>query len=199
MDSAHPEFWEQRYRVGQTPWDLRGAPPALHAFLARTPAREGMRHALIPGCGFGYEVAAFHAAGWRSLAVDFSPVAVAMARERLGPLGHLVREADFFTADLGGPYDLIYERTFLCSRPLERRAEYAARMAELLRPGGLLAGVFYYGDDWDGPPFPVGHAEAAELFHAFERIEDASIPAEQSTPLFAGTERWQVWRRRPQL
>jgi SAM-dependent methyltransferase len=35
--------------------------------------------ALIPGCGTGYEVRAFHQAGWKVTAIDFSPVAVEQA------------------------------------------------------------------------------------------------------------------------
>lgn len=48
--------------------------------------------------------------------------------------------------------DGIYERTFLCSLPPECWPDYAARMARLLRPGGVLAGIFYYGTDPDGYP-----------------------------------------------
>jgi SAM-dependent methyltransferase len=212
MDSTHPDFWETRYRAGRTPWDLRGVPPALEEFLRRglatclvteptAPAADsGARPAprvLLPGCGFGYEVAAFHAHGWKPLAIDFAPAAVERARAQLGPLENCVQQADFFGESLEGPFDLIYERTFLCSMPLERRAAYASQMARLLRPGGLLAGIFFSATEFeDGPPFPIAPEEAHRLLAAFELIEDRPIPADQSLPLFAGQERWQIWRRR---
>ena len=178
MDSTHPEFWETRYRAGRTPWDFQGVPPALAEFLRRGsatndasnpsepttdagPPHQGHQapRVLLPGCGFGYEVAAFHAQGWQTQAIDFAPAAVELARAQLGALANCVRQADFFGEALDGPYDLIYERTFLCSMPLERRAAYATQMARLLRPGGLLAGIFFSAAGTeDGPPFPIAPA-----------------------------------------
>jgi hypothetical protein len=194
MDSTKPDFWEQRYLSGRTPWDFQGVPPALADFLRRSP---GIGSVLLPGCGTGYEVKAFHESGWRPLAIDFSPAAVHRAREVLGLLAPAVKEADFFGDSLDGPFDLIYERTFLCSLPPERWAAYAERAVQLLRPGGALTGIFYYGVDPEGPPFPIREDEARVLFAAFELVEDHAIPADRSLPLFAGYERWQTWRLNP--
>ena len=195
MDSTAPDFWEQRYLSGRTPWDFHGVPLPLVDYLRKA---SGAGSVLIPGCGSGYEVKAFHECGWRPLAIDFAPSAVQRARDILGPsLAACVRHADFFAGSLDGPHDLIYERTFLCSLPPERWPDYAARIAELLRPGGVLTGIFYYGTDPDGPPFPIREDEARALFAAFELIEDYAIPANQSLPLFAGHERWQTWRLNP--
>lgn len=196
MDSTHPDFWEQRYLAGRTPWDLRGVPAALLDYLRHAPA---LGTALLPGCGTGYETQAFHDFGWRPLAIDFSPAAVQQARTHLGPLASMVREADFFADDLGGPYDLIYERTFLCSLPPSCWPDYAARMAQLLLPGGLLVGLFYYGSDPEGPPFPIDPERSRQLFNQFDLVEDRPIPVAESLPLFAGFERWQEWRRKPGL
>ncbi|MBI5771248.1 MAG: methyltransferase domain-containing protein [Verrucomicrobia bacterium] len=191
MDCTEPDFWEQRYRENRTPWDQHGVPPALINYLrqTRTPGT-----VLIPGCGSGYEVMAFHDFRWQPLAIDFAPAAVQQARTLLEALAPLVRQADFFSDDLGGPYDLIYERTFLCSLPPDRWPAYAGRMAQLLRPGGRLAGIFYHGIDPDGPPFPLSAAQPDQLFPSFELVADRPIPAGESLPLFAGFERWQEWR-----
>ena len=192
MDSTAPDFWEQRYLSGRTPWDFQGVPQPLVDYLRKA---SGAGSVLIPGCGSGYEVKAFHECGWRPLAIDFATSAVQRAKEILGPsLAACVRHADFFAGSLDDPHDLIYERTFLCSLPPERWPDYAARIAELLRPGGVLAGIFYYGTDHDGPPFPIREDEARTLFAAFELVEDYAIHADQSLPLFAGHERWQIWR-----
>ncbi len=192
-DSGNPDFWAVRYRSGTVPWDLRGSPPALITYL-RTASSGG--RVLIPGCGYGYEVKAFHEAGWQPVAIDFSPEAVAQARERLGPLAGFVRWGDFFSPDIAGPYDLVYERTFLCALPLDRWPAYAGRMRALVRPGGVLAGIFYHGVDPDGPPFPINAAKAAALLQGFELKVDRPIPPEESLPLHAGFERWQEWVRR---
>jgi hypothetical protein len=119
---------------------------------------------------------------------------VKRARVVLGLLAPAVRQADFFTEDLGGSYDLIYERTFLCSLPPVRWPDYILRMTKLLRPGGKLAGIFYYGSDPDGPPFPLSASTRDGLFAPFDLIVDREIPLDQSLPLFAGDERWQEWQ-----
>jgi SAM-dependent methyltransferase len=192
-DSTQPDFWNTRYAAGKTPWDLGGVPAALRSFLARAkpPAR-----VLIPGCGSGYEVLAFHEAGFEVTAIDFSPAALERAGRVLGPLRRCVVPGDFFTHDFSAQkFDLIYERTFLCSLPPERWPAYAGRMADLLPKGKLLAGVFLYGEEPEPPPYPLREAQALKLLsNDFELIR--SEPVSDSLPLFAGKERWQEWRRR---
>lgn len=192
MDSSNPEFWDQRYLAGRLPWDANGVPVALAEYLSRTPPRGRV---LIPGCGSGYEISAFHTAGWEVTAIDFAPQAVARAKALLGETGSCVRHADFFSHDFGSGFDLIYERTFLCSLPPACWTDYARRMAELLRPGGYLVGIFFYGHEPDPPPFPLTVATAEALFRPrFELTQDHPIARTQSLPLYAGGERWQVWR-----
>ena len=192
-DSTKPDFWNTRYGAGRTPWDLGGVPSALRSFLARVkpPGR-----VLIPGCGSGYEVQAFHDAGFEVTAIDFSPAAVERAGRILGPLRRCVIPGDFFTHDFTARnFDLIYERTFLCSLPPGRWPAYGKRMSELLAKGSLLAGIFLYGDETDPPPFPLTKTQALELFgEDFELIRSELVS--DSLPLFKGMERWQDWRRK---
>lgn len=186
-DSTCPEFWDARYADGKTPWDFHGVPAALNLFFKKSsPA-----NALIPGCGAGYEIRAFHDAGWTVTAIDFSPVAVEQARVHLGKLGQCVLLGDFFTHDFGARrFDVIYERTFLCALPPDLWPDYANRMAQLLRPGGKLAGIFLYGEESEPPPFPLTEARAQELFgERFSLLKN--LPVEDSLPLFVGKERWQ--------
>jgi hypothetical protein len=71
----------------------------------------------------------------------------------------------------------------------------AARWAELLAPGGLLAGFFYFDDALKGPPFGIDRSALdALLTPGFECVEDAAVS--DSIPVFAGKERWMVWQRR---
>lgn len=191
-DSTQPDFWNTRYAAGKTPWDLGGVPDALRSFLARAklPGR-----VLIPGCGSGYEVQAFHDAGFEVTAIDFSAAALEQAGRILGPLRNCVISGDFFTHDFGQQFDLIYERTFLCSLPPERWPAYARRMAELLDEGKILAGIFLYGEEPDPPPYPLTEAQALELLaDEFDLIR--TEPVSDSLPLFEGMERWQEWRRK---
>jgi SAM-dependent methyltransferase len=196
--SDHPDFWSFRYDAGTTPWDSGGVPPALARFLQRLPAR-GQR-VLIPGCGFGYEIAAFAAAGHDVVALDFSAPAVALARATVGPaLADRIVHGDFFTHALpAAGFDLVYERTFLCALPPARWPEIAARTAALLRPGGYVAGFYFIGPKDDGPPHGLDPGEPDRLFGpAFALEHDAPVPPAESLPLFAGREHWQERRLRP--
>jgi SAM-dependent methyltransferase len=192
QDASQPEFWEKRFRENFTPWDAGRVPSDLEGFLKTEPRG---RRVLIPGCGSGYEVRAFVAAGHEVLAVDFAAAAVERAQRLLGRLSDRVRLADFFEADLGAPYDLVYERAFLCSLPRPLRPRYAQRARELLGPRGRIAGFFYFEDGERGPPFGLKSGELDALLSlGFEEIEDRAV--DDSIPIFAGKERWKIWKVR---
>ncbi len=192
-DSSRPEFWDQRYREGVTPWDFGRVPADLRTFLARLAAGTRL---LVPGCGSAHEVYYLAENGFDVLAVDFSNAAVEQARRNLGCFADRVRVADFFDFEAGGkPLDVIYERAFLCALPRTLWAQYAQRCAQLLQPGRHLAGFYFYGSDPKGPPFGTTPQELHGLLDPFfEQIEDR--PAVESLAVFGGGERWQVWRRR---
>ena len=191
-DPHLPTFWDERFERGFTPWDRGGVPQALQAFAA---AQKRPLRTLIPGCGAAYELAFLAQAGWDATAIDFSPAAVAKAREVVGPWGERVLQADFFTWQAALPLDLIYERAFLCALPRTMWPQVAARWAELLAPGALLAGFFFFDDAAKGPPFGISAARLDELLMPyFECIEDAAVA--DSIPVFGGRERWKVWQRK---
>ncbi len=189
-DSNQPDFWTVRYTAGKTPWDFGGVPSALKSFLERSSVRGRI---LIPGCGSGYEVQVFDAAGYDVSAIDFSPAAVDRAKRIVGVLAERVILGDFFTHDFGRQFDLIYERTFLCSMAPSRWPEYVNRMADLLVTGGRLIGVFLYGQrSSSGPPFPLTDAEAEQLFkNRFQLVRSEAVT--DSLPIFRDMEKWQEW------
>jgi SAM-dependent methyltransferase len=190
-DAAKAEFWQKRFLENFTPWDAGRVPTALDQFLRTEP--RGQR-ALIPGCGSGYEVRAFAEAGFDVLAVDFAEAAIERAQRILGPLSDRVRLADFFESDFEMPFDLVYERAFLCALPRRLWPRYAPRVAELLRPGGRLTGFFFFDDTERGPPFGLKSGELETLLEReFDRTADASVS--DSIPIFDGKERWQIWTR----
>ena len=174
-----------------TPWDAGGVPPKLRQWLEGQPSRR----VLVPGCGTGYEVRLFVERGHDVVGIDFSDAAIEAAQRYLGSLSKRVRRADFFV--LGGTFELVYERAFLCALPRARWPDWARRMAELVRPGGVLAGFFYLDDNERGPPFGVSRPRLKELLEpAFELAEDEGIPPAESILVFRGREIWQVWKRR---
>jgi len=196
-DSNQPDFWTVRYAAGKTPWDFGGVPSALKSFLERSSAPGRI---LIPGCGSGYEVQAFHAAGYDVSAIDFSPAAVDHAKRVLGELAERVVLGDFFTHDFGERrFDVIYERTFLCSMTPSRWPEHVNRVAELLSPGGRLIGVFLYGQrSSSGPPYPLADNDAERLFKKHFQLVRRKVVMD-SLPLFRDMERWQEWLKIDQL
>lgn len=187
----HPDFWCKRFDEGTTPWDAGRVPEDFAAFVA---ARPQPMNTLIPGCGSAWEAAHLAAAGWPVTALDFSPAAVARARAVLGGASVDLLCADFFTFQPARPYDLIYERAFLCALPRKLWADWGRRVAELLPAGGLLAGYFFVCDQAKGPPFGIQQEQLDELLgRHFCCIEHREVG--DSIPVFAGRERWMIWRR----
>ena len=184
QDSSRPDFWDIRYRDGTTPWDAGGVPPRLLAWLEKETSR---LRVLIPGCGSGYEIGAFAERGHDVLGIDFS--------DEVAKRSH-VRKADFFQFS-EPPFDLVYERTFLCALPRRLWDDWGRKVAQMVRPGGRLAGFFYLNDNERGPPFGISAERLHELLDAaFMKEEDEMVPAGESVPVLAGHEVWQVWRRR---
>lgn len=188
----HPDFWCKRFGEGVTPWDAGRVQGDFASFVA---ARTQPLNTLIPGCGSAWEASHLADHRWPVTALDFSPTAVACAREALADKAVDLVCADFFAWQPAQALDLIYERAFLCALPRKLWADWGKRVAELLPPGGLLAGYFFVCDQLKGPPFGILPEQLdALLLPNFECLTDQ--PVADSIPVFAGRERWQIWRRR---
>ncbi|MDE2427802.1 MAG: methyltransferase domain-containing protein [Burkholderiales bacterium] len=195
-DPTSTRFWDERFEKNFTPWDKGDVPGDLQRFVRHS---ERPLATLIPGCGNAYEAAFLAQQAWQVMAIDFSPAAVQSARAAIGEWGKHVVEADFFKFTPQFDLDLIYERAFFCALPPEMRPAIVARWAELLPTGGLLAGFVYFNDTADasrkGPPFSIHSDDWLVLMAAnFELVEDRAV--EDSIAVFAGKERWQIWKRR---
>ncbi len=134
-----PAFWQERFVAQRTPWDRGEANPALEPLLIRGAFPAGGR-VLVPGCGAGHEVVRLAAAGFRVLAVDYAPAAVAQTRERVLQAG---LEADVLEADLlawapPAPLDAIWDQACLCALHPDHWVAYAKRLADWLAVGGTL-------------------------------------------------------------
>ena len=195
-DPGEAEFWDLRYAAHFAPWDAGKVPAQLREF-ARAPRAE--RRVLVPGCGSAWDVRCLAENGWEVLGIDFSHEAIEAARAILGPFAGRARQADFFAPIPEAPFDVVYERAFLCALPRRSWREWGRRLAELVRPGGLLAGYFFFDAGERGPPFPLHSQDELDrlLAPAFDRVIDEAVP--DSIPVFAGKERWQAWARRARL
>lgn len=188
--------WEARYRAGQTPWDLKGPTPVFGRLI--TEGHLPIGKLLVPGAGLGHDALAFARAGYAVTSVDVAASACADLRARSSAAGVTldVLEADFFTMTDSATYDLMLEQTFYCAIDPSARDAYRDQAHRLLKPGGLLFGLFFplEARNAAGPPHVVRPDELrASLSERFELLHE-EWPADSIKPR-AGNEILQIWRR----
>ncbi|MCC6257471.1 MAG: methyltransferase domain-containing protein, partial [Chitinophagaceae bacterium] len=151
--SFNKAFWDNRYLMDQTGWDLGEVSPPLKGYFNQL--KDKSVRILIPGCGNAYEAAWLMEMGFENVTlVDISGILVNELKRKLvqydGQRVHII-EGNFF--DLCGEFDLIIEQTFFCALHPSFRRQYSNKMFELLAPGGRLAGLLFNREFESGPPF----------------------------------------------
>jgi len=173
--------------------------------------------ALIPGCGRGYDVQLLAERYGHAIGCDISATGVEEAKKWLseqpattGKRSVLLK--DFFDTKTGldadGPFDLIYDYTFLCALVPDLYDKWATRMAELLTPHGELITMIYpivnEGVQTPCPPYPMNFDLIKSLltpkgFHCMDSI--TILPPELSHPVRSGNGPWNArtgfarWRK----
>lgn len=177
MTDLSPNAWNERYRNGDTPWDLAGPTPEFVRVLDEKilPPKGTV---ILPGAGRGHDAILFAQRGYEVDLIDFAPDAVeaaliAAARERAVVFGYC---RDFFDLATVGfhqaRYDVMVEYTFFCAISPDNRARYAKTAAALIKPGGILLGLFFPTQiDKPGPPFPVSQAEVEKVFAPYFELK----------------------------
>jgi len=184
-------IWEERYRIGDTPWEKGMPHPALVAWLKQN-SLPGL--GLVPGCGSGHDVRAFAAKGGEVIGFDLSSSAVERA-QKYPPVGlERYRAGDLFAppAEWREGFDWIFEHTCFCAIDPSLRVNYAKSMDFLLRPGGQFLAIFYLdpGNDGDGPPYGCLTEELEALFG--EKLELLQEIA--NLPTYPGRENREILR-----
>lgn len=157
-------FWDNRYLMEQTGWDIGEVSPPLKGYFNQL--KDKTISILIPGCGNAYEAGYLMEMGFENVTlIDISGILVKELQRKfvhyLDKRLHIM-EGNFFT--LHQKFDLIIEQTFFCTiEPLLRR-QYVSKMFELLNPGGKLVGLLFNRDFGGGPPFGGSLNEYRELF-----------------------------------
>ncbi|MBR9917955.1 methyltransferase domain-containing protein [bacterium] len=156
------EYWSKRYEEQKTGWDIGYASPALIEFAQSSISKDAK--ILIPGAGRAYEAEELYRQGYTLVyAADFSRNAKDEFLKRVEdfPESQFI-VGDFF--ELDGEYDYILEQTFFCALNPTFRKAYVRKMADLLKPKGVLAGLLFNFELDGGPPFGGSKEEYESLF-----------------------------------
>lgn len=182
------EYWDQRYRNQEIGWDIGYASPAILKYAETVIPKNAS--ILIPGCGNSYEAKALFEQGFENITLlDIAPTLVDQVQQEFGettPVRIICQ--DFFQH--AEKYNFILEQTFFCALDPILRKQYRTKMAALLHPQGILAGLLFNREFTNqGPPFGGNEVEYRQLFHTtFDilKMEDCynSIPQRQGTELF---------------
>jgi SAM-dependent methyltransferase len=159
--------WEEKYQKGEVFWDRGEASLPMKQYLERHPVSG---RALVPGCGRGHEVALAAGLGLDVMGLDIAPTGVAEAKARYPELAERFVVGDLFDPPevMRGVFDVVLEHTCMSALPPELRADYRRGIDLLLRPGGLLIGVWFINPELDpgyeGPPYPFSVEALTGLF-----------------------------------
>lgn len=194
--SMADDTWARYYQAvqGREPRALFRA--ALAAFEADGFDPSGCQ-AVDLGCGDGTETLALLARGWRVLAIDREPAAIARVLAAVPEQARLRLETQVaaFADALLPPADLVYAGLSLPFCPPEHFPAVWERVVAAVRPGGRFAGhLFGERDSWSGDPMKTFHT-AAELQRRFAGFAIESLgEVEDDRPTALGEPKhWHVY------
>jgi methyl halide transferase len=182
------EYWEKRYQDKDTPWALDNYSPALMNLLNDFPDKES--YILIPGCGNSKDIVEIIKRGYKNVFVmDISKTALEGLKKNKKIENHHIYEQDFFSTEIDLKFDLIIEQTFFCAINPNRRKEYIDKVHHLLKPNGILGGLFFNKYFDVNPPYGGNINIYKELFSSkFEIIKlelaNNSHPSRKDIELF---------------
>jgi SAM-dependent methyltransferase len=186
------EYWNDRYKAGQTGWDMHQASPPLTNYIDSLSDKK--MKILIPGCGNAHEAEYLLNKRFTNVTlIDISEVVTkrVAAKYRNQPIKIVC--GDFFKHT--GSYDLILEQTFFCTLSSTMREKYIEKCFELLESNGKVAGVLFNKPlGIPGPPFILGDEEYKKIFGSkftITRYEECknSIPPRLGSEVFFEAEK----------
>ena len=189
------EYWENRYKTHDMPWEKGEPSPGLVDFLASHNALP-CGTVCVPGCGTGHDAREWAKAGFRVYGYDIAPSGVKQAMEWTAAAGLTARfrHSDFLRDEPPFQFDWLFEHTLFCAIQPAERELYVRAVENWLKPGGHYLAVNYLIPDTDGPPFGTTREEIVNRFSSrFDLLEDW-VP--RSYPNRTGLERMFWWRRR---
>lgn len=193
------QFWNQRYIDKSTGWDL-GTVSRPFVHLVETGRLQKGKSILIPGAGRSHEGIYLAKQGFQVTVVDFAPEVVREVQDRIEKEGIRmdVLNEDIFRLrpDRHGTFDYLLEQTCFCAIDPDRREEYADMAKRMIRPGGILVGLFYAHGREGGPPWNTTPEDVKGHFGPRFDFLEFSV-AEYSMDSRKGEEWLAFMRRRP--
>jgi SAM-dependent methyltransferase len=196
LEPMSRDYWEERYRTKDMPWE-KGAPsPGLVDFLATHQSLPRGR-VCVPGCGTGHDAREWARAGFDVTGYDIAPSAVTLATEAASAAGLSAKfqVGDFLNDAPPQPFDWLFEHTLFCAIQPAQRDEYCQALLRWLKPGGLYLAVNYFIPDTEGPPFGTDRNEIWNRFSPHLELLEEWMP--RSYPNRCGLERMFWWKRHP--
>ena len=154
---SNPDFWDNLYLENNAKWDLGKPTPILTHHLEHNNIKG---NACVLGCGNGHDVIELSKQDLSVYAVDFSIEAINSLNNKI-PQKSKIKTLHMDIFDLSPKYnnkfDLIFEYSCYCAIDPVRREEYFDLVYSILRPNGILFGIFLPlgKEDVGGPPFSV--------------------------------------------
>lgn len=149
-------------RFDRVPWDL-GEPQPVLVELEASGAFSGK--ILDVGCGLGENALFLTERGYQVTGVDNAPNGLAQARERARERGF---EIDFVDDDattlrtLTQDFDMVLDSALYHCLPAESRADYAAALHRVTRPGAVLRLFCFADTEPAAVPMPVSQRDLRE-------------------------------------
>ncbi len=182
MDDADQNArWSERYRTGDTPWDLKGPHPSLSRVIATLKLQRS--RILVLGCGHGHDAAWFARAGHIVTAIDFSEEAIARAKAEYAgvpDLTFLQADALNLSTKFDQSFDIVFEHTLYCAIDPARRSDLEKSWLRALTDHGHVCGFFFASEKRNGPPFGGSEWELRSRFAKrfrtlyWQRVKDSN-------------------------
>ena len=203
---SDPTGWfEPLYRAAEAgealvPWDHHAASPLLVSWAASLRLRGDGRRAIVVGCGLGDDAEHVASLGFRTVAFDIAPTAIAGARRRFpeSAVEYVVADLLKLPAEWRFAFDLVVEHITVQALPESVRPAAIAAVAALVAPGGTLlviSGARWEDEPADGPPWPLVRAEVeAFATGGLEVVTIEEVAAGRDRPW---SRAWRAEFRRP--
>ena len=178
--------WDASYHDGPAPWDIGRPQPAV-ARLASEGRFTGA--VLDAGCGTGENALHVAALGLAVLGFDVAETALAIARQKASARGI---DAEFVVADalqldrLRRTFETVLDCGLCHTFDDDERPRYAASLASVTAPGGMLYVLCFSDQGPDTGPHPVSEAALRAAFNASTGWEIATIEPDRVLTRFHG-------------